>query len=127
MSLYEVAVHLGLLRDVHRFGPDKLQQWNGDTCVPGRDFRLGLHQVAPAALQVGGWGAVQSHVGQLVVEHAVVFGLDLVSLCIGHQAFRDQLVGVGVRDALTRSAEMSFRFSNTTYSFPNRAGQFITS
>lgn len=84
MGLYKVAVQLDVLRDVHRFCAHKLQQGSGDTRVPGADSGLGFHQIPPAALQVGGWRAVQGHVGQLVVEHAVVFGLDLVTFSIGH-------------------------------------------
>lgn len=92
VGLSKVAVQLDLLGDVHRFCAYKLQQGNGDARVPGGDSGLRFHQVPPAALQVGGWRAVQGHVGQLVVEHAVVFGLDLVALNIGHQTLRDQLV-----------------------------------
>lgn len=106
MGLSKVAVQLDLLRDVHRLCSYKLQQGNGDTCVPGADSGLGFHQIHPAALQVGGWRAVQGHVGQLVVEHGIVFGLDLVALSFGHQTLSDQLVRVGIRDALTGSVRM---------------------
>lgn len=92
MGLSKVAVQLDLLRDVHRFCSYKLQQGNGNACVPGGDSGLGFHQIPPAALQVGGWRAVQGHVRQLVVEHAVVLGLDRITLDIGHQTLRDQLV-----------------------------------
>ncbi len=92
VGLSKVAVQLDLLRDVHRFRSYKLQQGNGDTRVPGGDSGLGLCQIPPAALQVGGWRAVQGHAGQLVVEPAVVFGLDLITLDFGHQTLRDQLV-----------------------------------
>lgn len=78
-------MQLDLLRDIHRFHSHKLQQGNGDTSVPGGDSSLGFNKIPPAALQVGGWRAVQGHVGQLVVEHAVVFGFDLVTLNFCHQ------------------------------------------
>ncbi len=92
MSFSQMAVHLDLFRDVHRFCSYKLQQGDGDARVPGGDSGLRFHQIPPAALQVGGWRAVQGHVGQFVVERAVVFGLDLVSLIVSHQTLRDQLV-----------------------------------
>ena len=92
MGLSEVAVHLDVLGDVDRLCSDKLQQRDGDTRVPGGDSGLGFDQITPAALQVGGWGAVQGHVGQFLVEQAVVFGLDLVTLSFGHQTLRYQLV-----------------------------------
>lgn len=71
-------MQLDLIGDVHRLGPHELQQGRGDARVPGGDACLGLHQVPPAALQVGGGGAVQSHVGQTIVQHAVVGRLHLV-------------------------------------------------
>ena len=120
MGLSKVAVQLDLLWDVHRFCSDKLQQRNGDTRVPGADFGRRLHQIPPAALQVGGWRAVQGHVGQLVVEHAVVFGLDLVTLCFGHQTLRDQLVRVVVRDAFAGSVRMQQYVNFYTNYFDNR-------
>lgn len=92
MGLPQVAVDLDFLGDVHRFGPYVLQQGDGDARVPGGDFGLGFAQIPPAALQVGEWGGVQGHVGQLVVEHAVVLGLDLVPLHLGHQTLGDQLL-----------------------------------
>lgn len=103
MSLSEVAVKLDVIRDVHRFCPHKLQQGNGEAGVPGADSLLGFHQISPSALQIGGWRAVQGHVGQLVVEHAVMFGLDVVTLSFSHQTLRDQLAGVGIRYALSGS------------------------
>lgn len=105
MGLPKVAVHLNVLRNVDRLCSDKLQQRDGHTSVPGGDSGLGFNQIPPAALQVGGWRAVQGHVGQLVVEQAVVFGFDLIPLSFSHQTLGDQLVGVGVRDTLTRAAE----------------------
>lgn len=96
-------MQLDVLRDVHGFCTQKLQQGNGDTCVPGADSGLGFHQITPAALQVGGWRAAQGHVRELVVEHGVVFGFDIITLSFSHQTLRDQLVGVGLRDALTGS------------------------
>lgn len=106
VSLCQVAVQLGLLGDVHGFGPDKLQQGDGDARVPRADPGLRFHQVSPAALQVGGWRAVQGHVGQLVIEHAVVLGLNVVTLAFGHQALRDQLVRVRIWDTLPRSSKI---------------------
>ena len=85
MSLSEVAVQLDLLGDVHRFCSYKLQQGYGNTRVPGGDSGLGFHEIPPAALQVGGRRAVQGHVGQLVVEHAVVSGFDLIAFSLSHQ------------------------------------------
>lgn len=99
-------MQLDLLGDVHGFCPDKLQQGGGDARVPGADLGLWFHQVPPAALQVGGRGAVQGHVGELVVEPAVVFGLDVIVLAFGHQTLRDQLLCIGIRDALTGSGRM---------------------
>lgn len=84
VSLCQVAVQLGSLGDVHRLDPNKLQQWDWDARIPGADSGLRFHQVAPAALQVGGWRAVQSHVGQLFVEHAVALGLYVVTLAFSH-------------------------------------------
>lgn len=92
VSLCQVAVQLRLLGDVHRLGPDKLQQWDWDARIPGADSGLRFHQVAPAALQVGGWRAVQGHISQLVVEHAVVCRLYVVTLAFSHQALRNKLV-----------------------------------
>lgn len=92
-----------LFGDVNGLRSDELQQLGGDARVPGGHSGLGLHQVSPAALQVGGRGAVQGHAGQLVVERAVVARLDLCSLCLRHQTLRYQLVRVGVGDTLTRS------------------------
>lgn len=106
VSLCQVAVQLGLLGDVHRLGPDELQQGDGDAGIPGADSGLRFHQVPPAALQVGGRRAVQGHVGQLVVEHAVVLGLDVVTLAFSHQALGDQLVRVGIWDALPGSGRI---------------------
>lgn len=101
VSLSEVAVKLDVLRDVHRFSPHKLQQGSGQAGVPGADSLLGFHQISPSALQIGGWGAVQGHVGQLVIEHGVMFGFDAVTLSFSHQTLGDQLLGIGVRYALT--------------------------
>lgn len=109
MGLSQVAVQLDLLGDVHRLPSDELQQGNGDARVPGGNSGLGLHQIPPAALQVGGGRAVLAHVGQLVVQRAEVVGLDLVALDFGHQTLRDQLVRVGVRDALPGSEGMQQR------------------
>lgn len=106
MSLSKVAVKIDVLGDVHRFSPQKLQKGNGETGVPGGDSGLGFHQVSPPALQIGGWRAVQGHVGQLVIEHGVMFGFDVVTLSFSHQTLRDQLLGVGIRYALTGSASM---------------------
>lgn len=101
VSLSKVAVKLDVLRDVHRFCPHKLQQGNGQAGVPGADSLLGFHQISPSALQIGGWRAVQGHVGQLVIEHGVMFGFDAVTLSFSHQALGDQLLSIGIRYALT--------------------------
>ena len=100
VGLPQMAVQLDVVRDLHRLGPHKLEQGDGDPGVPGGDTGLGLLQAPPEALQVGGLGDVQQRVGQLVVEHGVVLGLDLAALLIRHQPLCDQLVRVGVRDAL---------------------------
>lgn len=110
VSLCQVAMQLGLLGDVHRLGPDELQQGDGDARVPGTDSGLRFHQVPPATLQVGGWRAVQGHVGQLVIEHAVVLGLDVVTLAFGHLALRDQLVRVEIWDTLSGSDKIGEDF-----------------
>lgn len=107
-------MQLDLLGDVHGLRPDKLQQGDGDARVPGADLGLWFHQVPPAALQVGGRGAVQGHVGQLVVEHGVVFGLDVIVLAFGHQTLRDKLFCVGIRDALTGSGRMGRGLTHST-------------
>lgn len=78
-------MQLDFFGDVHRLGSDELQQGYRHPRVPGGDFGLGLHQIPPAALQVGGWRAVQGHVGQLVVEHAVELRLDLGPLLLSQQ------------------------------------------
>lgn len=103
MSLSEVAVKMDVLGDFHRFCPHKLQQGNGETGVPGADPGLGFGQIPPSALQIGGWGAVKGHVGQFIVERGVMFRFDVVALSFSHQTLGDQLVGIGIRYALTGS------------------------
>lgn len=103
MSLSKVAVKMDVLRDFHRFCPHKLQQGNGETGVPGTDSGLGLDQIPPSALQIGGWGAVKGHVGQFIIEHGVMFRFDVVTLSFSHQTLRDQLVSIRIRYALTGS------------------------
>lgn len=104
MSLSKVAVKMDVLRDFHRFRPHKLQQGNGETGVPGADPGLGFGQIPPAALQVGGWGAVKRHVGQFIIQHGVMLRFDAVTLSFSHQTLRDQLLSIGIRYALPGSA-----------------------
>lgn len=95
---------MDVIWDFHGFRPHKLQQGDGETGVPAADPGLGLGQIPPSALQIGGRGAVKSHVGQFLVQPGVVLGFDAVALGLGHQTLRDQLVGVGIGDALTGPA-----------------------
>lgn len=125
MGFYKMAVQLNLLWDVNWFRSNELQQRNRNTRVPGGDSGLGFEQITPVALQVGGWGAVQGHVGQLVIEHAVIFRFDVITLSFSHQTLRDQQVWVGVRYTLTGSAKKQqsectclinqYYFNNTIY------------
>ena len=95
-----MTVYVDVLRNGHRFGAHKLQQGCGDARVPGGDAGLGLCQVPPAALQIGGRRAVLGHVGQLLVQHAIVGGPYLTPLLRSHQALGHQQVRIQVWNAL---------------------------